>query len=464
MSVMSPSETVFVLLETPSHPMHVGALQLFEPPENVGSDHARLMYEDLVSHEEVAELFRRLPVRPFRGASYPWWSHEESVDLEYHVRHTAVPGLGRMEDLLALVSQIHGMPLDPQHPMWEVHIIEGLADGRTAIYSKMHLSLTDGPNGLRLLHHALSPDPRTRDCQAPWTPGVAQRTHHREGPPAAALRAGVRAVSGAVGTLPALANFAYHGLRDHRFTLPLQSPPTMLNVPVGRARKVAAQSWPVTRLLTVAKASRTTVNAVVLAMCSGALRSYLLDHFALPESPLTAMLPGPLDVGGSSIGPGGRVGGMGAMLVGLATDVPDPAARLSRISDSIEHTNRLFGTLSHTQFQLLSALSISPILLDPIRRFIDDAPPPFNVMISYVPGPSRPRFWNGARLDAVYPLPTLLGSQALSITVTSRAGQLDVGVVGDRHAVPHLQRIITHLETSLTDLEHAVTVAGSRRR
>ncbi|EHI42989.1 LOW QUALITY PROTEIN: bifunctional wax ester synthase:acyl-CoAdiacylglycerol acyltransferase, partial [Rhodococcus opacus PD630] len=322
-----------------------------------------------------------------------------------------------------------------------------VADGRTGRAAASPSRPVDGPRRPRL--------PRTVDARG--------RRHVAAGIRAAGGRGAgrVRAATSIVGVLPALAKVAYDGVREQHLTLPLQSPPTMLNVPVGRARKLAARSWPIRRLVSVATAASTTINAVVLAMCSGALRRYLLEQYALPDAPLTAMLPVPLDLGGTMIGPRGRDHGVGAMVVGLATDEADPAARLARISESVEHTNRVFGALSHTQFQLMSALAISPILLEPVRRFVDDTPPPFNVMISYMPGPSRPRYWNGARLDAVYPAPTVLGGQALSITLTSRSGQLDVGVVGDRHAVPHLQRIITHLETSLSDLEHAVAASGT---
>ncbi|AWK75568.1 wax ester/triacylglycerol synthase family O-acyltransferase [Rhodococcus oxybenzonivorans] len=461
MLVMSPMEALFVLFETPSHPLHVGALELFDPPAEAGVDHARTMFEALTSQEESSQLFRKRAIRPLRGVGYPWWSVDDRLDLGYHVRHSAVPGAGRMDDLLSLVSQMHGIPLDPQHPMWEMHVIEGLADGRTAVYSKIHLSLMDGPAGLRLLHHALSSEPDDTNCPAPWTPGVAAKSQRTSPFPVAAVRAGWRAATSLVGVVPAAAKATMDGLREQHLTLPLQSPHTMLNVPVGRARKVAARSWPIRRLLAVASAARTTIDTVVLAMCSGALRSYLLENYALPDAPLTAMLPVPLDLGGPAIGPRGRDHGVGAMVVGLATDERNPAARLARITDAMEHTHKVFGALSHNQFQLMSALAISPILLEPVRRFVDDTPPPFNVMISYMPGPSRPRYWNGARLDAVYPVPTILGGQALSITVTSRAGQLDVGVVGDRHAVPHLQRIITHLETSLSDLESAVAASGT---
>jgi len=143
------------------------------------------------------------------------------------------------------------------------------------------------------------------------------------------------------------------------------------------------------------------------------------------------------------------------MVVSLATDEDDPLARLALIADSVAHTSGIVAVLSRTQFQLVSALTLSPIMLDPVRQVLDDIPPPFNVMISYTPGPTRPRYWNGAHLDLVYPKPTLARGQASSITLTSRSGQLHVAVVGDRTAVPHLHRIIGHLDTILTDLDTA---------
>jgi hypothetical protein len=129
---MSPTEAMFVLFESPSHPMHVATLTLYDPPTGTAPGaHAADMVERLRAHPEVSELFRKRPVHRLHG--YPWWRLEKQVDLGYHVRHTAVPGDGTIGDPLSLVSQMHSMPLDPQHPMWERHVIEGLTDGRTAV-------------------------------------------------------------------------------------------------------------------------------------------------------------------------------------------------------------------------------------------------------------------------------------------------------------------------------------------
>lgn len=459
MSVMSLPEALFVLLETPSRPMHLGALALFDPPPDAEENAARRLIEQMCAGADVAEALRRRPIRPVRGAGYPWWIRVGQIDLGYHVRHAAVPGSGSMADLLALVSQIHEIPLVPQHPMWEVHLIEGLDDGRLAVYAKVHLSLVDGPAGLRMLFRSLSSDPDARDCPPPWNPDAAAAAPEHRSIAGTLLGSGMRAGRELVSMAPALTRFTAEGLRKHELTLPLQSPPTMFNVDGGRARTLAIRSWPITRLRTIAAATGASVDAVVLGMCAGALRAYLHDRYALPDTPLTALLPVPLDLGQTAVGPGGHEPGSGAMVVELATDEPDPAARLARIAAALTHTDRLVGALSRTQFLVLSALALSPLALEPVRRFTAEIPPPFNVLISYLPGPARPRYWNGAHLSGVYPVPALLPGQGLSITLTGTDGRLDLGVVGDRHAAPHLDRLVCLLDESLADLERAVCTA-----
>lgn len=458
MPAMSVSEALFMLLETPSRPLHLGALALFEPPPDATDAHARRMVEALLTHGEVAEVLRRRPRRPAHGLGYPSWSRVRKVDLAYHVRHAAVPGSGSRTDLLSLVSQIHSIPLDPTRPMWEVHVIEGLDDGRTALFTKIHLSLADGPAGLRLLHRAMATDPETRNCPAPWSPAVAAPPAHRR-TPTALLRAGLRAGTDLLTMVPALAEFVADGLRERQLTLPLQSPPTLFNLDSGRARTVAARSWPTERLHRLAAAAHTPLDAVVLTMCAGALREYLLDRYALPEAPVTALLPVPLDLGRAAVGPRGHEPGTGATVIELATDEADPAARLARITAALTGTDRVVAALNHTQFLLLSAVSLSPWLLEPARRFTDRVPPPSNVLISYLPGPPRPRYYNGARLTNLYPVPVLLPGQGLSITVTTGNGHLDLGIVADRHAVPHVEQLPDLLEESLAALEHTLGTA-----
>ncbi len=291
---MSPVEALFVLLETASHPLHTAALAVFTPPADQRDGHARRMVETLRSHTDVAELFRR---RPHRLGGYPWWTCDDEVDLDYHVQHLAVPAPGTTAELLTVVAGLHEIPLDPRHPLWEVCVLEGLADGGTGVYVKVHQSLLDDRALLQLLHRSLAPHPHLHHCPAPWDPRVAPAPRSWPLRPDTALRAGLRTAAEIATLAPQLFDTVLRDLRRRGDpVLSLRTPPTVLNVCDGRARVLAAGSWPVEKLRTVAAATGTGLDAVVVAACAGAVRSYLLDRRALPAATLTAMVPTALEL------------------------------------------------------------------------------------------------------------------------------------------------------------------------
>ncbi|HEY0229304.1 MAG TPA: WS/DGAT domain-containing protein, partial [Mycobacterium sp.] len=251
---------------------------------------------------------------------------------------------------------------------------------------------------------------------------------------------------------PSTLKLARAALVEQQLTLPFRAPRTMFNVRIGGARRVAAQSWSLDRLKAITKAADVTVNDVVLAMSSGALRAYLVDQNALPDVPLTAMVPVNLRKDGDDRG-GNQVG---TFLCNLATDVDDPAKRLEVINGSIRDTKEVFWQLPPAQQLALSALNIGGLFFGLLPGFLSYASPPFNIVISNVStGCTEPLYWRGARLDGNYPLSLPLDGQAVNITVTNNADNLDFGLVGCRRSVPHLQRLLGHLETSLKDLERA---------
>jgi WS/DGAT/MGAT family acyltransferase len=244
-------------------------------------------------------------------------------------------------------------------------------------------------------------------------------------------------------------------LLEQQLTLPMAAPHSMFNVKIGGARRCAAQSWSADRVLSVKKAAGVTFNDAVLAMCSGALRYYLIEQNALPDAPLIAMIPVSLrskeeaDSGGNLVG---------SILCNLATDVEDPAERMEVISASMRGNKKVFAELPRMQVLALSALNMAPLTLAGVPGFISSTPPPFNLVISNVPGLAEQMYYGGARLDGSYPLSALPDGQALNITLVNNAGNLDFGLVGCRRSVPHLQRLLAHLESSLKDLEVAVGV------
>jgi diacylglycerol O-acyltransferase len=253
-------------------------------------------------------------------------------------------------------------------------------------------------------------------------------------------------------------HLANKGLLQQQLTLPVGAPRTLFNVPIGGARRCAAQSWPIERFMAIKRAAGVTLNDVVLATCGGALRAYLIDQNALPDRPLIAMVPVSLRDEGDSSG-GNQVG---ALLASLATDREDPAQRLAEVSASMRNNKAVFKELPKLQQVALSAFNISPLLLSLVSPALGSAAPPFNLVISNVPGSREPLYWRGARLAGNYPLSIALDGQALNITLSNNADNLDFGLVGCRRSVPSLQRLLGHLEDSLSDLEQAVGIAGPK--
>lgn len=446
---MMPTDAIFLLGESREHPMHVGGLQLFEPPPGAGRGFAHELHKQLAAQRDFQPTFRKHPAKFVGGIANLGWSYDDDIDVDYHVRRSALPSPKRVRELLELTSRWHSSLLDRHRPLWETHIVEGLKDGRFAIYTKVHHALIDGVSAQKLMQRALTTDPDDPEIRAPWT----LRKPKRKPSPSSPLSSLARTAGSLAALAPSTIGLARAALLEQQLTLPFGAPKTMLNVKIGGARRCAAQSWSLDRIKSVKSAAGVTVNDVVLAMCSGALRYYLLEQNALPDTPLIAMVPVSLrteeeaDAGGNMVG---------AILCNLATDTDDPAQRLLTISDSMRSNKKVFSQLPRFQALAVSAVNTSALALAAVPGWVASTSPPFNIIISNVPGPTQPIYYGGARLDGNYPLSIALDGQALNITLASNADNLDFGLVGCRRSVPHLQRLLAHLESSLKDLERAV--------
>ncbi|WP_194816523.1 wax ester/triacylglycerol synthase family O-acyltransferase [Nocardia sp. XZ_19_385] len=449
MELLSPIDAIFLLAESREHPMHVGGLQLFEAPEDAGPDFARSVYEKVLAQQTISPTFRKRPAT-WLGAPQLGWSEDPDVELDYHVRRSALPSPGTFAQLLDLASRLHGQLLDRHRPLWEIRVVEGLNDGRFALYTKMHHALIDGVAAQRLMQRTLTSDPAAREVRVPWNLPKRQRDPK---PESSRLGDGARNLMSAASFGPKLARAARSALLEQQLTLPFEAPRTMLNVPIGGARTVAVRSWPLERIKQVKKASGKTINDVVLAMSSGALRSYLLERDALPDKPLIAMVPMNLRGEDDTDTSGNKVC---AALCNLGTDVVDPLARLAVISESMHDVKNVYRQLSSTQSMALSALTLSPIAMSLLPALVQRTSPAFNVVISNVPGAREPMYFNGARLDASYPMSIPFDGQAMNITLTTTAENLDFGLVGCRRSVPDMHRILDHLENALSELEDAI--------
>ena len=459
MALVAPPDAAFLLSESRATPMHVGGLQVFELPDGAGPGWLREQFERLLAADDVAPLFRKRPYRSIR-TGYQWaWEDDDQLDLEYHVRHSALPGPGRVRELLALGGRLHGSLLDRQRPLWEFHLIEGLEGNRFAAYTKIHHAMIDGVGSLRLLERSLATDARA-DVAPPWTyrRPKRERTDDAGGSPVETALAVARGGLDLATLAPSLLRSVRAAMEDELAIIPFKAPPTMFNVHITGARRIAADTWSLSRVKAVAKASDATLNDIVLAMCSGALRRYLLEVDELPAESLTAMVPVSLRTDDGNEG-----NAVGAILTSLATDTKDPSWRLARIRESMEIGKASIRSLSPIQQLAVSAANMVPSPLVSMLGGGEGFRPPFNVTISNVPGPREPLYINGAKLQGIYPMSIPYHGQALNITITSYVDNLEFGLTGCRRRVPHLQRLLLHLEASLAELEAAVGLASRTR-
>jgi diacylglycerol O-acyltransferase len=289
-------------------------------------------------------------------------------------------------------------------------------------------------------------------------PQGADADLHLTDVPLSAFRSAFGITADAAGLPGALVRTITRGVRNETSALSFYAPRTILNTKITGSRRFAAEDWPIERLRAVGRATGTTINDVVLAMVSGAMRRYLTDLGALPDTTLVAMVPVGLHAKQSQQASVDGGNAVGAVMVKLGTDLADPAERLRAIHRSMRDGKDALGTMTPLQIMAMSAIGLAPAILPPLLKMSGVTRPPFNLIISNVPGPRVPHFYNGAELVGMYPLSIPIHGMALNITCTSYAGNMGFGLTGCRRTVPRLQLLLTHLDHELTALERAAAL------
>lgn len=471
---LNPLDTAWLLTESRATPNHVGGLLQFRLPADAPRDHLRRLMQDFRQHRQFSPPWNRRLKLPLLKNPLPTWVEDADIDLEYHVRHAALPWPGGERELGELVGRLHSTPLDLARPPWECTLIEGLEDGRFALFVKMHHALIDGISGMKLLQRAMAPD-RAKSLALPpfWAigSGEAARGSRRRPPPtvANATAAAIEGLSLQARSLPSLASAFGQIVRrigdpGAGLAVPFDAPRSVLNGRVREKRRFATQQFDIARLRAVASAADGTLNDVVLAVCGGALRRFLLEREALPEQPLTAGIPvsvRPQDDEGTG-------NAISFIVATLGTDLADPLARLQAIKASVKAAKAHVQALPRQAMVQYTMLLMAPTLLTLLTGIGGRTPPMFNVTISNVPGPERPLYFRGAELLAIYPASIVTHGQALNITCESYAGRMNFGFTACHSTVPGVQRLAVHAAEALAELEAALrpapAPAATRRR
>ncbi len=458
-SRLNPLDASWVITESRAAPNHVGGLLQFRLPPGAPKDFLRQMMMEFRARRDFVAPWNRRLKHAFNKNPVPVWVDDEDIDLEYHVRHAALPWPGGERELGELVGRLHSTPVDLTRPPWECTIIEGLDGDRFALYIKIHHSLIDGISGVKLLQRGMSADAQKSLSLPPfWASGTApeKRAAAPEATAAGAAAAAVQALRSQAGSVPKLITafakiLARVGDTGDGMVVPFDAPHSVLNGRVREKRRFATQQFPMERLRTLATAAQGTLNDVVLSVCGGALRRFLLESGNLPDKPLTAGIP-------VSVRPKDDEGAGNAItfiVATLGTDIDDPAARLGAIRDSVRHAKEHVQGLPRQAMEQYTVLLMAPTIVTMLTGIGGRVRPMFNVTISNVPGPDKPLYFRGAELVAVYPVSIVTQGQALNITCQSYAGQMNFGFTGCHSSVPHLQRLAVYTAQALEELEAA---------
>ena len=447
----------FIHLERRNQPLHVAYLTLLRPPADAPPDFARTLVARLRSYASPLPPFnQRLDSRLGKA----FWVEDPEFDIEQHVIHLALPKPGTMAQLLAMVSRMHASHLDRAYPLWRTYIIEGLESGQIAVYSKVHHAVADGIAGTRLFLRSMSADAGDI-LPPPWaSPPLGRRPR-----PAHLLAAPVDGVvklanrfGGAFDNVPAIWRELRHTAKECREGHPdslngTSAPATILNRPISASRRYLARSYPLARIKAASRTLGCTVNDVMLAMCSHALRRYLLDLGALPAEPLIAGVPMSTRRDKSDVG-----NQISFLLANLGTHLADPAERLQLIKASVEHSKARFASMKPGAILGYAAAQLTPglvnMLFAPKRGHLA-----FNLVISNVPGPRSPVFWQGCAVEGMFPVSVLADGMALNITASSRADALDFGVLACRRTLPKVESLMDYLEDGLEEVERLARMA-----
>ncbi|WP_341925733.1 wax ester/triacylglycerol synthase family O-acyltransferase [Nocardioides psychrotolerans] len=457
--LLAVNDSAWLFAESHRTPMQVGMLATFRVPEDQPT-----FVADLVARWREVRSFAPPFNYLFKKSPVPSWIEvpDEEIDLDYHLRHSALPAPGSQRELGVLVSRLHSSMMDRRYPLWECHVIEGLEEDRWSLYIKAHHSQVDGVGGIRLLRRILSADPDTRDMLPPWAVGTRGPdqsgipSRPRSMPSAEAVaspRAGaVRSGATVLASLTKTYAETLTGTRDDDRAVPFRAPKSIFNGRIHTPRRFATQHYSIERLRSVAKAADASLNDIFLTICGGALRRYLVEHDQLPTQTLTANVPVSVREGtAASVG-----NAITFLYATLGTDIEDPVVRIAAIKSSTASGKARLPEVNGLAMTAYTAVLMAPFLTQAILGVGGRGRPASNIVVSNVPGPAEARYLDGSRMEEIYPVSLLFNGQALNITAVSYDGEFNIGFTGCRDSIPSLQKIAVYAGEELDRLEAAL--------
>jgi WS/DGAT/MGAT family acyltransferase len=451
MERLSGLDAFFLYLETPTQPLNVCCiLELDTSTMPGGYTYARFRAA-LSKHVKAVPEFRMKLADTQLNLDHPVWVDDESFHLRRHLHRAGVPAPGGRRELAEICGYIAGLPLDRDRPLWEMWVIEGGArSDSVAVMLKAHHAVVDGVAGANLLAHLCSPEPEAPEPQPIRGAGGANPLQIAvSGLMGFALRPLLLATV-VPATMLTLVRTALRAREGRTMAAPFSAPPTPFNGPLSRQRNIAYTQLDMRDVKRVKDRFGVTVNDVVVALCAGVLRRFLLERGELPDAPLVATVP--VSVHEKSDRPGRTHTTW--MFCHVESQISDPAERVRATAAgnaaAKDHTAAIGPTLLHdwTQFGSQTMFGAAMKILP---RIPISSSPVYNLILSNVPGPQGQLYFLGCGLDAMYPLGPLL-TAGLNITVMSLNGELGIGIIACPDLLPELWGIADAFPDALKEL------------
>ncbi|MCR6485927.1 wax ester/triacylglycerol synthase family O-acyltransferase [Amycolatopsis sp. OK19-0408] len=463
MQRLSGLDASFLYLETPAQVLHVCGLLVLDGSTVPGGYTFAKLEEKLDERVRKIPAFRRKLHNPLWNVGHPVWIEDEDFDLDHHVHRIGVPAPGDRVELAELCAHIAGQQLDRAHPLWQLYVIEGLADGQIAVLLKMHHASVDGVSGASLITYlaGVEPDAPAPEVDEPGNLAMPSALN--------LLRTGVESVARrpieVARLLPDLLGLVPRwlgkALRGKGMPVPFTAPRTSLNGTITGHRSVAFAQLDLDEVKAVKNAFGVTVNDVVLALVAGALRTFLDARGDLPDDPLVATVPVSVhdrterDHGSNKVS---------AFFASLPTHLADPAARVFFLAEanrlSKDHHYDIDADMLQdwAQFSAATAFGLAVRAYSALR-LAEKHPVVHNLVVSNVPGPPMPLYLLGARITGLYPLGPVFHGAGLNVTVLSNAGKVHVGLLGAKELVKDLWPLADALPEALSELLKAAPAA-----
>ena len=474
MEQLSGQDASFLYFETPATHMHIGSVAVYDQSSAPGG---RVRFRDLVDNVRkrlhLAKCFRRRVVEVPLQLDHPYWLEDRHFDLEYHVRHIALPPPGDWAQLCRQSARLHSFPLDRAHALWEMTVISGLKDipevpqGGFAVLIKVHHAAIDGASGAALTEVIHDPSPRPDRVPLPdriWAgqpepsaPELLARTFGNN------VLQPFRFAEVLSRTLPAMqrvsASLRNAGLAEHA-AQSINVPRTRFNGPVTAHRVMDGRSYPLGAMRRIKRAVEgATINDAVLTVIGGALRRYLQAHDELPDESLSAMAPINVRSADESAAEGNRVA---AMTAGLGTEIEEPLQRLAAVRDGTRQSKAVtdaIGARLMTDYSRFIPAQLASLAARLYTSYgmAERTRPAFNCVVTNVPGPQQPLYMSGAKLLRTYGLGPLFDGMGLIFPVFSYNGSISLSFTSCREMLPDPERLAEALDESFHALESAAT-------